>query len=241
MRTHPVELKDLTRRRSPETLAPNWAESNTLADTDDQDYLLDLEWNSGRDEVPSKGPDNERSFQENTTLLEQSPSLLALSDRAEGAHATSDLFVGLDLDSDTEIMDGLENQLYRVPDAYINSPLYGRPPVSCSSPGIHSPTTCVGIQYDEYEAAMSGSRDIPWADTPIELGFGRCSSANVTFASADLVPPATEILDFGNVSDSGKAPAPDPVSHGSSRGTNGLSAACIRDDQVSHYNTKSPG
>lgn len=132
------------------------------------DYLLDLDWNSGQDEEPSKEPDNERSFQENTTLLgHHSTPLLGFSDRTQ---ATSDWIVDMDLDSDTDIMDGIENPTFQIPND-IYSP--GSSPDICSSS-----SGGFDMLLDEHEAASSaafGSRDILCADMAGKVDFDRFS------------------------------------------------------------------
>ena len=188
MRTHTDKLESPTGQRSSESLRPNWAESSALVDTDDQDYLLDLDWNSEQDEEPSKEPDNERPFEEDPTLLgHHSLSSLIFSDRAEGPRSASGriLDLDLDLDSNTEIS-GLENHSFQISKAYIYSRFRGRPPISGNSSDLCSPSSSgFDMLFGGHEAASSaasGSRDILCGDIPIEIDSGRCNSASVNLS-----------------------------------------------------------
>jgi hypothetical protein len=167
--------KDFTRARTDqgttrqsssthETLVPKLSKASAHADREDQDYLLDLGWNSGQDEELSEEPDDGRLPGEDDSLLvHRSMSSLANSEIAEGNHAAPDWIIDLDLDmdSDTEIMNVMDNQ--DKPGIHVYLPFGGHHSVPGSSPDVESLSVCeFDILSDEHEAGSStrsGSQD----------------------------------------------------------------------------------
>ncbi|KAF8477893.1 hypothetical protein JB92DRAFT_1863319 [Gautieria morchelliformis] len=202
------------------TLIPYW--DDHVVDTEVQDFVLDMDWNSGQDDEPSEESDGARSHPENATLLEQ---------HSTSSLGFSDISMNLDLDSDENIVDILETQSLDDPNASIHTPFSSCRPVPSSSPDICYLSPGDSDMFDEHEAGSSaGSHDTPSTFMHIET---LCRSNSTLCSTTDQVASATNMLYLGNVSaEGGNIPlTADPASQGSSQRSTALSAA--PHDQVS--------
>lgn len=241
--------QDLTRERSSthETPFPRLPEAKILTDIDGQDYLLDLDWNSGQEEERIEEPDNEQFLrQDNSLLMHRSVSSVANSEREEGKHAAPDWNNDLDLDmgSDTEILGILNDQASNNPEAHLYLPFYGDHSVSGSSADVESLSDCgFHLLLGEHEAGSltrPGSQDTPYASMDTKNDF-HCTYPNASLPSIDrLSTTDSDTLDMGYTTTKGEVTPlqPQPLSQGTSRDSVALSAARMPDDQVSFIFTR---
>lgn len=225
-------------------------EAKILTDIDGQDYLLDLDWNSGQEEERSKEPDNEQFLrQDNSLLMHRSVSSVANSEREEGKHAAPDWNndLDLDMDSDTEIVGVLNDQTSNNPEAHLYLPFYGAHSVSGSSADVESLSDCgFHLLLGEHEAGSStrpGSQDTPYPSMDTKNDLIHCTYPNASLPSIDrLSAMDSDTLDMGYTTTKGEeAPLrPQPLLHRTSRDSVALSAACMPDGQVSFRLRYSP-